>query len=364
MALCLEDLRHLRLGIRVLRSEYGAAVLVGEDGGLEGVDLTGDRHNFLLIHADAGTEYRQLAHCAGNGHGGHGLTGNLTERLTGDERTAAVLNSYALGNAHHKAAHDEREQLLVALVADLLLNVGERHDHNAHAAAPCGQLAAQFKHLLLGALGRIRIAEKVDAAQLQTALGHHPAGNRGVDAAGEQQRCTAVRADRHAARTRNRTGVNKGVLLAHLNVHGQVGMVHVRTNIREQISELAADVLADLCRCHREFLVTALGLDLKGLSRRKIGCQIVLCGRNDTLERLFRADRCTGDGRKAEHTACALHNRICVRIVRNLHINDRLAHGDLAVCNVRHAALEVFQQTVLKGFAVESLEDDLTALEQ
>ena len=252
----------------------------------------------------------------------------------------------------------------MALVADLLLNVGERHDHNAHAAAPCGQLAAQLKHLLLGALGRIRIAEKVDAAQLQTALGHHPAGNRGVNAAGEQQRCTAVRADRHAARTRNRTGVNEGVLLAHLNVHGQVGMVHVRTDLREQISKLAADVLADFGGGHRKFLVAALGLDLKGLSRRKIGCQIVLCGRNDTLERLFRADRCTGDGRKAEHTACTLHNRICVRVVRNLHINDRLAHGDLAVCNVRHAALEVFQQTILEGFAVESLEDDLTALEQ
>ena len=348
----------------MLRGEYGAAVLVGEDGGLKGVDLTGDRDNFLLIHADARTEYRQLAHRAGNGHGGHGLAGNLTERLTGDERTAAVLNSYALGNAHHKAAHDESEQLLVALVADFLLNVGERHDHNAHTAAPCGQLAAQFKHLLLGALGGVRIAEKVDAAQLQTALGHHPAGNRGVDAAGEQQRCTTVRADWHAARTRNRTGVNEGVLLAHLNVYGQVGMVHVRTDLWKQISKLAADVLADFGGGHREFLVAALGLDLERFCRGKIGCQIVLCGRNDALERLFRADRCTGDGRKAEHTACALHNRICVRIVRNLHINDRLAHGDLAVCNVRHAALEVFQQTILKGFAVESLEDNLTALEQ
>ena len=204
----------------------------------------------------------------------------------------------------------------------------------------------------------------MDAAQLQTALGHHPAGNRGVNAAGEQQRCTTVRADRHAARTRNRTGVNKGVLFAHFNVYDEVGMVHIRTNIREQISKLAADVLADFGGGHREFLVAALGLDLKGLSCRKIGCQIVLCGRNDTLERLFRADSCAGDGRKAEHTACTFHNGIGVRIVRNLHIHDRLAHGDLAVCNVRHAALEVFQQTILKGFAVESLEDDLTALEQ
>lgn len=40
VALRLENLRHLRLGIRVLRGEYGAAVLVGKDGGLKGVDLT------------------------------------------------------------------------------------------------------------------------------------------------------------------------------------------------------------------------------------------------------------------------------------------------------------------------------------
>ena len=158
--------------------------------------------------------------------------------------------------------------------------------------------------------------------------------------------------------------MNEGVLLAHLNVHGQVGMMHIRTNIREQISKLAADVLADFGGGHREFLVAALGLDLERLCRGKVGCKVVLCGRDDALESLFRAHRRAGDGGKAEYAACALHNRICVRVVRNLHINDRLAHGDLAVCNVRHAALEVFQQTILEGFAVESLEDDLTALEQ
>ena len=38
VALCLEDLRHLGLGIRVLRGEYSAAVLVGEDGGFERAD--------------------------------------------------------------------------------------------------------------------------------------------------------------------------------------------------------------------------------------------------------------------------------------------------------------------------------------
>ena len=54
----------------------------------------------------------------------------------------------------------------MALVADLLLNFRERHDHDAHAAAPCGQLAAELEHLFLGPLGGIRIAEEVDADKL------------------------------------------------------------------------------------------------------------------------------------------------------------------------------------------------------
>ena len=77
-----------------------------------------------------------------------------------------------------------------------------------------------------------------------------------------------------------------------------------------------------------------------------------------------KIDRRAGDGRKAEYTACAFHDGICVCVVRDLHINDRLTHGNLAVRNVRHAALEVFQQTVLEGLSVETLKHDLAALEQ
>ena len=60
----------------------------------------------------------------------------------------------------------------------------------------------------------------------------------------------------------------------------------------------------------------------------------------------------------------AEHDGVCVCVVRDLHINDRLTHGNLAVRNMRHAALEVFQQTVLKGLSVKTLEHDLAALEQ
>ena len=54
----------------------------------------------------------------------------------------------------------------------------------------------------------------------------------------------------------NRTGVNEGVLLAHLNVHGQVDGAYPEDG---QLSILAADVLADFSG---HGLVAALGLDL------------------------------------------------------------------------------------------------------
>ena len=158
--------------------------------------------------------------------------------------------------------------------------------------------------------------------------------------------------------------MDKGVFFTHLNVHGQVGMVHIRADRREQVGQLSADVLADLGRGHGELLVPALGLDLEGLclckARRKVG----LRGRDHALKRLFRADRRARDGRKAEHMARAVHDRIGVRVLGHLDVHDRLAHGDLAVRDVLHPAGQVFEQPVLKGFAVESLEDDLTALEQ
>ena len=158
--------------------------------------------------------------------------------------------------------------------------------------------------------------------------------------------------------------MNEGILLAHLDIDDKVGMVHIRANLREQVGELAADVLADLGRGHRELLVAALGLDLEGLCRREIGRKVVLCGRDNAFERLFRADRRAGNGREAEYTARALHDGVRVRFLGDFHVNDRLTHGNFAVRYVRHAALEVFQQTVLKGLSVETLEHDLAALEQ
>ena len=173
-----------------------------------------------------------------------------------------------------------------------------------------------------------------------------------------------VRADRHAARARLGACVDKGVLFADFDVHRQVGAVHVGAHLREAVGQLAADVLADLGRGHRELLVAALGLHLEGLRLRKARRKVALRGVDDAFERLFWADRRARDGCKAEHMARAVHNRVCIRVLGHFDIDHRLAHGDVAVRDVLHTAGQIFEQAIFKGFAVKAFEYDLSALEQ
>ena len=49
---------------------------------------------------------------------------------------AAYVHGPALGDAHHKAAHDEREEFLGAVSANFLLNFGKRHDLHRQPPAP------------------------------------------------------------------------------------------------------------------------------------------------------------------------------------------------------------------------------------
>ena len=71
--------------------KHGAAVLVGQDGGLKGADLPGDADDLLLVHAHhraggwAGGTRR-----VGGGHGLHGLAGHLAQALAGDHGPRAA----------------------------------------------------------------------------------------------------------------------------------------------------------------------------------------------------------------------------------------------------------------------------------
>ena len=142
--------------------KHGAAVLIGQDGGVIGADLPGDLHDLLLVHAHNGAQDGDADHLAGDGHGVHGLAGHLAQTLAGDQGLGPAPLGHRLGNAHHKAAHDDGEQLLGAGAAQLLLNGGEGDHMDGEVAAPGGEQPGQLQHLLLG-LGRgVGVREEVD----------------------------------------------------------------------------------------------------------------------------------------------------------------------------------------------------------
>ena len=104
-----------------------------------------------------------------------------------DQGLAPGALCHGYRQAHHKAAHDEGEVVLRAAAADLLLDLGEGHHMDRHAAAPAGKLPGQLQHLLLGLLGGVGRAEEVDHLQLHAPLGDHKGADGTVDAAGEER---------------------------------------------------------------------------------------------------------------------------------------------------------------------------------
>ena len=91
------------------RGEDGAAVLVGQDARLKGVDVAGRLDDLGLVHADEGTEDGQVLGGVGTLQSLDGLAGHLCQALAGDEGFTALLSGDDVGNAHHAAAHEDGE---------------------------------------------------------------------------------------------------------------------------------------------------------------------------------------------------------------------------------------------------------------
>ncbi len=77
-----------------------------------------------------------------------------------------------VGDSHHEAAEQEREVLLVALVAELLLNVRDRNDVDADVLEVGGELFGEGEDLLARALGGVRKALEVERVHLHAAARH------------------------------------------------------------------------------------------------------------------------------------------------------------------------------------------------
>ena len=73
------------------RGKNGAAVLVGQDAGLKGIDVAGRLNDLGLVHPDEGAEDGQVLGGIGALQGLDGLACHLGQTLAGDEGLTALL---------------------------------------------------------------------------------------------------------------------------------------------------------------------------------------------------------------------------------------------------------------------------------
>ena len=167
------------------RGEDGAAVLIGQDAGLIGANVAGGLDDLGLVHADQRAQDGQILGGIGALQGLDSLACHLSQTLAGDEGLAALSGGNTIGNAHHAAAHQHREQHIGGIVPDILLRLGVGHHKQVGAAGIGGDLLGQSFNFQFCALRSIRRGRKMDVIQGQTALCHPVSGHRAVDAAGE-----------------------------------------------------------------------------------------------------------------------------------------------------------------------------------
>ena len=336
--------------------EYGAAVLIGEDGGVVGVDFDGDVHDLGLVQADEGTEHGHLHHGVGAGDGLHGLGRHLAQALAGDQGQRAEVPGQPLGDAHHEAAGDEGAQLLRALLVDLQLTFGEGDHVDPHAVGVIGKLLRQLHDLVLGQLAGVGRGLEVDGAELDAALHQLVARHGGVDAAGQEQRALAAGAHGHAAHGLDLLNADVGHVpdLHHQTVLGRMD-VHLQVGVGLQ--HPPADLHGDLHRVHGEFLVRALALDLEGAG---IGLHHLHAGGGDLLEVLVQLHG-GADGVHAEHLGHPVDAG--VQVVKVGHVNAGIRHTHVPAQGL-DGLLDVVVQYLQKVRAVRALEKHLAVADE
>ena len=269
----------------------------------------------------------------------------------------------ALGDHHHKAAHDEREEFLRAIVADGLLNLRKAHDVDGHPSAVTGHQAGKLQHLVLRQLTGVGIGEKVDAFQLHAALGDHITRDRRIDAAGEQNHRPAADARGKAARARLRRPVDIGRVVAHLDKDRVFRVMDVHRQRRNRLRYAPADLLRDGDGGQRKTLVRALGFHLEGGGAAQIVSE-VLHRRAEDIVQVLLAGTAAAETHNAENIMtflpCAVE--IAVFFLR-LDIDRGLHDIDAEFPIGAHPAADVRFQAVLKLEAVAPLEDDLSQLQ-
>mgnify|MGYP001620324126 CR=1 FL=1 len=132
-------------------------------------------------------------------------------------------------------------------------------------------------------------AFKVHRVDFDAALGHHEAGDRTVDAAGEQQKPFAAGAYRHTADGALLPGAEIGREVAdfHADAHIRMMDVHAQSAVG-RFEDRAAYLGGDLGGDQREALVRTLGLHLEGFCAFEIRHKLIFRRFQNGFHRFFR----------------------------------------------------------------------------
>ena len=256
---------------RVLRDKDRAAVLIGQDGGLEGADLFRDLDDLLLVKADQRAEDREGADLIGHGERRKGLRGHLPDALSGDQAQASGLLCQPLRDPHHIAAHDDRELVMRTFFVDIELDLCKIDIVQADRPCVDRDLLRKVDDLLQRPLTGIGRRIEIDGIDPDTALCDHIAGDRGIDPSGEKQHAFSAHADRKTAGSGDHMRVEVDLfpdlhiehVFRRMDIDGQAG-----AGLQDRVPQFRTD----LGRVHGILLVHTPGLHLK----RKLPFRILL----------------------------------------------------------------------------------------
>ena len=255
----------------MLRHEDRAAILIGQDGGLEGADPLGPLNDLLLVKADERPEHGHVHGVVCDGQTLDGLAGHLPDGLPGDESQTPAGPGGALGDLHHETPHEHGGLGGGTLIVDGGLDLGEWDQIQIEGSGILGDDLSQLHHLVPGSLAGVRVAVKVDGGEGHAPLGDHVPGHGAVDAAGDQEHGLSVGAHGHAAGAGDLPGIEKGLVLADLHGQRDLGMVHVHLQVGIGLEQLPAQLPTDHLRGHGKPLVRPAGEDFKGFGLVPIG---------------------------------------------------------------------------------------------